>query len=495
MPGGRVAADERERPWRSIGGAVAVAVAAVLFLALRQARSYDEMFTWGEIDHGTLAGVWHSYRHTADATPPAGYVVFWVFGRVIGTGRVAMRIPTMASWAVATGCASWFLRRARPWAAFVGGLAPTASALVGLGMFARPYGMVVAAVGVAMVVWQRTLDRPGGRWAPVLLGVSLAVAVLLQYAAIAAVIAFGVAELFTRRRSPARSRAVIWAIVASLASVGLVIPLLSDATHIQSNQPHNVSVTNVPAFYVSTARPAVLVVLAVLAGLALVWRRPAADALAEGRVPAEPARADALRTEELVLGAGLAVIVPVFAVAAMWVTSGYYAHRYAAPALLGAAILMGAAVDLIVRRFPFLAVVLVALALVSVAFATWHASFETPSDRRMSQIVHHLGLPDPGEPVVFLDPHQFLLADEAVPSARSRDWRVDGPYAAPGTAPDVVDVTAVVERAAAPVVLVGDGDAVSELAAQHHWRVRVIARDHLDYDEAHHQLVSALVSR
>lgn len=449
------------RPWLvSAAASAAVAMLAAGYLAARNAARFDELHTLAYARADDLDDLWRSYRHVRDTLPPSGYLAAWLWAQVAGTGLLAARIPVVVAWGAAAGGLTVLARRAGPWASFAAGVVPTATALVFLGAFARPYAPAFAAFVLALVCWERAGDpsAAGGWWATGC-GALMALACALHYATAAAAVVVGAIALVTGTdRARGRVRTVV-PVVGGLAPVLASAALLPAAVRDQGRLPRSVSPLDAVRFWPSTLTPGWLAftVLA-LAGAAVVIvvvRRPASgpDRTASSAGRSGPAGSPpALRRELVWLGWGLVVVVPVAVVAAMYVTSGTYVHRYGVAALAGLALLVAQVVARAGRWHRLVAPALALVLLVGVAAATVDTARGMVSVRAARRLSTDLGLIDggrgaaPDDEVVVLDEYDLLLLQTYAPDAVADRLVLGVEPVVAGTGP-VVDVAARVARA------------------------------------------------
>src|SRR5271169_1273364 len=86
-------------------------LAAVLRLSTLDLQSfwYDEAFTPVHVLHPSLWATLRSMVHTEN-TPPLWYVLAWADARVLGTGEVALRLPSALA-GIATVPVAWAIGR------------------------------------------------------------------------------------------------------------------------------------------------------------------------------------------------------------------------------------------------------------------------------------------------------------------------------------------------------------------------------------------------
>src|SRR5271169_926145 len=86
-------------------------LAAALRLSTLDLQSfwYDEAFTPVHVLHASLAATLRSVVHTENS-PPLWYVLEWADARVLGTGEVALRLPSALA-GIATVPVAWAIGR------------------------------------------------------------------------------------------------------------------------------------------------------------------------------------------------------------------------------------------------------------------------------------------------------------------------------------------------------------------------------------------------
>jgi mannosyltransferase len=218
----RDAAAELARWWPL---AVLTLLAAVLRLSTLGLQSfwYDEAFTVVRDLHPGLTSTLHSVVHTEN-NPPLWYLIAWADSRVLGTGAVALRLPSalcgIALVPVAWGIGSEL--QGRRTAVLLAALVTVNPLYVWYSQEARPYGLYVFAAGLAILCFLRADTVPTrGRMA--LFTLAAAVAVLSHYFAVF-LLAGMVLWLL---RAPGRRRRLALGAAAVLALVGLaLLPLV-----------------------------------------------------------------------------------------------------------------------------------------------------------------------------------------------------------------------------------------------------------------------------
>ncbi len=392
-----------------------VALVVAGYLASHLGPRYDEFHTLSHLDDADPGALWRSYREARDTLPPTGYVLHWVWAKAVGSSLIATRIPSVLSWAAAAGSLSLITRRAGRWPSFVAGLFPTMTALGYLGFFARPYAAAFAALAGGVLAWQRSAEVCcRRRWLTIAFA-AFSLASSLHYLTASVPLCLAVATAWPIARGERPRADARFVVPAAAAILPLIVsaPLFADAAADQGRLDRSVSPLDAPAFWPSTARPALP---AIVTGIAVVIAVIARSRSAGGhpRSTWSQLDADTVRSAALMI-----VVVPVVSVLAMLATSGVYVHRYAVGALIGASILAAWALTWVLgfehRSGPAFGV----LALIGVALATTGIAGSMIDLSTSQSLSEELALGGSGDgPIVVLDEYDFLLlkmyGDDAV---------------------------------------------------------------------------------
>jgi mannosyltransferase len=200
-------------------------LAAVLRLSTLNLQSfwYDEAFTPVHVLHASLWATLRSVVHTEN-TPPLWYLVAWADARVLGTGELALRLPSALA-GIAVVPVAWAIGRelAGRAAAIVCALLVAVNPLfVWYSQEARAYGLFVLTAALAMLCFLRAEREPTRRRMG-LFALTGALALLTHYFAVFLLIGMALWLLWRRRTR----RAALGAL-GVLALVGLaLLPLIS----------------------------------------------------------------------------------------------------------------------------------------------------------------------------------------------------------------------------------------------------------------------------
>ena len=201
-------------------------LAAVLRLADlgQQSFWYDEAFTPVHVLHPSLAATLRSVVKTEN-TPPLWYLIAWADARLLGTGEVALRLPSALA-GIATVPVAWAIGREltgrRTTAIAAAAFVAVSPLFVWYSQEARAYGLFVLAGALAMLCFLRALPDPTPRriWLFALAG---ALALLSHYFAVFLLMPMALWLLSERA-----CRRVALPALGALALVGLaLVPLIS----------------------------------------------------------------------------------------------------------------------------------------------------------------------------------------------------------------------------------------------------------------------------
>ncbi len=205
-------------------------LAAVLRLSTLGLQSfwYDEAFTPVHVLHPSLWATLKAMVHSEN-TPPLWYVIAWADARVLGTGEVALRLPSALA-GIATVPVAWAIGRelaGRRAAIACAALVAVNPLFVWYSQEARAYGLYVLCAALAMLCFLRAERRPTrGRMA--LFALTGALALLSHYFAVFLLIPMVLWLLLGPDESRAQTRRAALGAVGVLVLVGLaLLPLIS----------------------------------------------------------------------------------------------------------------------------------------------------------------------------------------------------------------------------------------------------------------------------
>lgn len=161
--GGPAAArtESRTASWWPL--AALIVLAAILRFSTLDLQSfwYDEAFTPVHVLHASLSATWRAMVHSEN-TPPLWYLLAWADARVLGTGEIALRLPSALA-GVATVPVMWGIgyelagRRAALIAAALVAVNPL---FVWYSQEARAYSLFVLMAALAMFCFLRAEREP-----------------------------------------------------------------------------------------------------------------------------------------------------------------------------------------------------------------------------------------------------------------------------------------------------------------------------------------------
>lgn len=328
----------RAQGWWPLAALTLLAAALRLSTLHLQSLWYDEAFTPVHVLHASLIATLRSVVHTENS-PPLWYVVEWAGTRVLGTGEVALRLPSALA-GVATVPVAWAIARqlaGRRAGLLCAALVAANPLFVWYSQEARVYALFVLAAAVATLCFVRADADPTPRRVAAF-ALSGAVALATHYFAV-----FLLAPMaLWLAREPLRRRRALPAL-AALALVGAaLLPLIlaqgGHGTQWIGRWPLSQRLQAIPQYYLVGYSGAplghgveLLVALVVLVAVGLgLWQASEPRAAQPGaRETTEPR---ALRGAGLMLGlAAVAIVTPV-ALAALG--ADYLAPRNLVAAML-----------------------------------------------------------------------------------------------------------------------------------------------------------------
>jgi hypothetical protein len=260
---------------------VTVAAAALRLSTLGlQSFWYDEAFTPVHVLHPSLWATLRSVVHSEN-TPPLWYVLAWVDSRILGTGEVALRLPSALD-GIATVGVAWAIGRelaGRRAALACAALVAFNPLLVWYSQEARAYALFVLMAALAMLCFLRAEREPSPRRMAAF-ALTGALALLSHYFAVFLLIPMALWLLSrTRTRRAALPAAGAIAIVGA-ALVPLIVAQGGHGTQWIGHWPLIERLEAIPQYYLTGYSGAplghgveLLVALPILAALGLgLWR-------------------------------------------------------------------------------------------------------------------------------------------------------------------------------------------------------------------------------
>jgi mannosyltransferase len=361
-------------PWWPLAALTLLAAALRLSTLDLQSFWYDEAFTPVHVLHVSLWATLRSVVHTEN-TPPLWYVIAWADTRVLGSGAVALRLPSALA-GIATVPIAWAIGRelaGRRAAIVCAALVAVNPLFVWYSQEARAYGLFVLMAALAMLCFLRALREPTrGRMAA--FAATGALALLTHYFAVFLLIGMALWLAWDRRTRRAALPAL-----GLLALVGAaLLPLISaqggHGTQWIGRWPLSERLQAIPQYYLTGYTGSslghgveLLVALPILAALAFGWWRmsepqPASRSSAPPRSRDAPARRGVLIALSI---AACGVLIPIVLVA--------FGADYLAPRNLVAAMIPVTAVIAVLAVWPgtgrtgFVLAATIALAFVAIS--------------------------------------------------------------------------------------------------------------------------------
>jgi len=337
-------------PWWPLAALTLLAAALRLATLDLQSFWYDEAFTPVHVLHPSLWATLRSVVHTEN-TPPLWYLVAWADTRVLGSGEVALRLPSALA-GIATVPVAWAIGRelaGRRAAIVCAALVAVNPLFVWYSQEARAYGLFVLMAALAMLCFLRALREPTrGRMAA--FAATGALALLTHYFAVFLLIGMALWLAWDRRTRRAALPAL-----GVLALVGAaLLPLISaqggHGTQWIGRWPLSERLQAIPQYYLTGYTGSslghgveLLVALPILAALALGWWR-----MTEPQPASRPSRSrDAPARRGVLIALSIAacgVLIPIVPVA--------FGADYLAPRNLVAAMIPVTAVIAVLAVWP-----------------------------------------------------------------------------------------------------------------------------------------------
>jgi 4-amino-4-deoxy-L-arabinose transferase-like glycosyltransferase len=321
-PAPALAEHARLSRWWPLAALTLAAAALRLSTLGLQSFWYDEAFTPVHVLHPSLWATLRGVSHTENS-PPLWYILAWADSRILGTGEVALRLPSALA-GIALVPVAWAIGRelaGRRAAIACAALVTFNPLFVWYSQEARVYSLFALASGVVMLCFLRARREPAPpRMA--LFALSAALALLTHYFSVFLLIPMALMLLWDRRTRRAALGAVGAVAVVGLALLPLISAQGGHGTQWIGSWPLSERLEAIPQYYLTGAsgQPLghgvqLLLALPILAGLGLGLYRmtePAPRAPAAAARSADQARAGALIAAIL---AGCGVLIPLLLVA------------------------------------------------------------------------------------------------------------------------------------------------------------------------------------
>jgi mannosyltransferase len=357
-PAGVAPSASRLAPWWPLAALTLAATALRLSTLGLQSFWYDEAFTPVHVLHPSLWATLRSVVHSEN-TPPLWYLLAWVDSRILGTGEVALRLPSALA-GIATVPVAWAIGRelaGRRAALACAALVAFNPLLVWYSQEARAYALFVLMAALAMLCFLRAEREPTRRHMAAF-ALTGALALLSHYFAVFLLIPMALWLLYAPRARRAALPAAGAIAIVGAALVPLIVAQGGHGTQWIGRWPLSERLEAIPQYYLTGYSGAplghgvqLLVALPILAALGLgLWRM------------SEPS-GPSLRGVVVALSiAASGVLIPIVLVA--------FGADYLAPRNLVAAMIPGSAVIAVMAVWPRTGPAGVALvATIALAFA------------------------------------------------------------------------------------------------------------------------------
>lgn len=316
--------------WAPIPYIVLLSLAYLVPAFVRAARErlwFDEILT---LDASTLLpslpALWSFLSQGLELNPPLGFILAAGSEGVFGKNEFGLRLPSVIAFWIVSLCLYLYLRRRIPQPfAIVGMLLPALTAAGRYAYEARPYALVLACAGVALLAWQAAAEGRNRPAALVVLAVALAAALCSHPLAVTLALPFLAGEV-TRSIQRRRLDLRVWYSFAAATPALWLLWKLRDAAHAASSTQSAVH----PLYLVGLTYFLILMpaVIPVAAALFLVMMSTPQPEIHAGTQPGMPAY-------ELAALIGF-VAIPLVAVP-ISTLGGLYWPRYSLNAVIGLA--------------------------------------------------------------------------------------------------------------------------------------------------------------
>ncbi len=263
-------------------------LAAALRLSTLDLQSfwYDEAFTPVHVLHPSLWATLRSVVHSEN-TPPLWYVLAWADARVLGTGEVALRLPSAlagiatvpVAWAIGAEIEGPLTPPTRRAAVLCAALVAVNPLFVWYSQEARAYGLFVLTGALATLCFLRAEREPSARRMAAF-ALTGALALLTHYFAVFLLIPMALWLLCGRRTRRAALPAIGVLVLVGAALLPLISAQGGHGTQWIGEWPLSQRLEAIPQYYLTGYSGAplghgieLLVALPILAGLGLgLWR-------------------------------------------------------------------------------------------------------------------------------------------------------------------------------------------------------------------------------
>lgn len=339
----------------------------------------------------------------AEQHPPFFFLSTRAFAALLGYGRIALRLPEILGFWIMSLTLFFFVRR-RSSAAYglVAMLFPLVTGAYYYAYEARPYGLVLAFSGLALLCWQSAAEGRLRPLALVGLCLSLAAAVSCHYYAVLCFIPIGVGELV---RTVSKRRLDIWiwiALVAALFPLLLFLPLIRAGLGYSSHFWAKPTWGTPVGFFDRLLSPASLLLFALPLIVAL-------ETLQVGVGRENPERGTRNISLYELAAAGGFFLLPLFGLFLAKFVTGAFTDRYAMSAVVGVSILLTLSLSAISRKHAgvgsFVALLLAVFFVLNAAKTYGELAGEALAQNRT---YHFLQTQNNALPLIVDGPHLFF---------------------------------------------------------------------------------------
>lgn len=305
----------------------------------------DELFTWYIAQRPSLAEVWNALLTGAEQLPPLFYVITRASAAMFGMNAVSLRLPEILGFWVMSASLFWFVRsRTSAPYGLIAMLFPMATDALFYAYEARPYGLMLAFSGLALLCWERAISGHSPALWRASLAVCLAAAISCHYFGLLSFVPFVLAEC-TRTARRRQIDISMWAALCSgLVPLLFFVPLLRAAraySHAFWSQAHwSMGVL----IYRELLAPAALLLFIVPILLAIYL------GTRSGEHPSARRHVwPVLRVEDVSVMVGF-LCIPVVGVVLAKTALGAFNYRYAMAAVLGLSLAFAYSVLVLAQR-------------------------------------------------------------------------------------------------------------------------------------------------
>lgn len=156
---------------------------------------HDELFTLYIANSSSLSELWRNIR--LDLNPPLIYLAVRASIKVFGPSELAVRLPSILAFLTGSLCFYGFVtKRLNPHFGLLALLVLWANPFAVYATEARPYGLIIGFLGVAMLSWQMCREEPRKPFAPALLAFAVVGLMMSHFFAVFYIAPFLFAEFF-----------------------------------------------------------------------------------------------------------------------------------------------------------------------------------------------------------------------------------------------------------------------------------------------------------